>query len=131
MHTRFVRALAIVVACACGAADVSAPTPSEVGSYALRTLDGSALPTTIMEGATPVTVTSGSITLSSGGGLQFSVVFQLSGQAATTNNLGGQYTRQGASLSFAYSNGGANTGSITGDTLRMTNEGVMWMFVRN
>ena len=67
----------------------------------------------------------------SGGTLSMSVVYHLTGQTTpVTNELTGRYTRQGSSLSFTYNNGGTNTGTLISDTLRMNNEGVIWLFAR-
>lgn len=60
------------------------------------------------------------------------VVFRVTGQTAwVTNDLSGHYTRQGSALTFTYVNGGANSGTLSGDTISMTNENVVWTFRRS
>jgi hypothetical protein len=125
--------LALVLAAACSSSNApSAPTASETGSYTLRSLDGHALPASVVEGSTTTDVLSGNLTLANGGVFEMSVVYRVAGQSTSvTNDLAGHYARQGNSLSFSYSNGGANSGTVSADTLRMTNEGIVWLFTRS
>lgn len=110
----------------------SSSTPSsiaatEVGIYTLQTLDGRALPTSISEGGTLVEVTAGTLTLGAGGSLQVSTTFRLTaGASPQTQVVSGTYRLQGSSLSFSYTNGGANSGTLNGSALLMTNNGVLW-----
>ncbi|MGE5101455.1 MAG: hypothetical protein ACM3SX_15815 [Deltaproteobacteria bacterium] len=128
---KIVLALAVAAACGGSGTDAVAPASTEVGSYTLLSLNGHPLPATVTEGSTTTDVLSGGLTLMSGGTLSMRVVYQLIGQTTpVTNDLTGHYTRQGSSLSFTYNNGGANTGTLTSDTLRMSNEGAIWLFAR-
>ena len=84
-----------------------------------------------LAGLTTADVLSGNLALSNVGAFQMSVVYRVAGQSTSvTNVLAGHYTRQGNNLSFSYSNGGTNGGTLSADTLRMTNEGVVWLFTR-
>jgi hypothetical protein len=122
-----------LVACG-GSGGPSSPSPTttsaEIGTYALASLNGRPLPTTISEGSTQVEVLSGTLTLGAGNGLRVSTTFRSSGGAPVTQDVSGTYRLQGSSLTFSYTNGGANTATLTGDTLQMTNEGVVWLYRR-
>lgn len=128
---KFLLLLAVAGACGGSSNGSVAPASSEVGSYTLLSLNGHPLPAPVTEASTTTEVLSGGLTLMSGGTLSMSVVYHLTGQTTpVTNDLTGRYTRQGSSLSFTYNNGGTNTGTLISDTLRMNNEGVIWLFVR-
>jgi hypothetical protein len=132
---RFVVALTIAAACGCGK-DTKEPTKgpttsAEVGTYALVSLNGGAVPTSISEGGTQVEVISGILTLSAGGTVRISTTFRISpGAEPVTNVVNGTYSMQEKTLSFSYNNGGRNTGTLNGDTLQMLNEGVVWLYQR-
>lgn len=110
----------------------SGPTSgTEVGTWVLVSLNGRALPTSISEGSSQVEVISGTLTLGPGGVVRISTTFRPSPLAAVvTNEVSGTYSMQGSTLSFSYSNGGRNTGTLNGSALQMTNEGVVWLYQR-
>jgi hypothetical protein len=124
--------LALIATIGCGSSSATtSPTSTELGTYILVALDGRSVPTTIAEGSTTAEVQSSSLTLSGGGTVRMLVTYRMSGQTAwSTNDLSGRYTRQGSTMSFTYTNGGANSGSIAGDTITMMNENVVWTFQR-
>jgi hypothetical protein len=132
---RFVVALTIAAACGCGK-DTKEPTKgattsAEVGIYALVSLNGSAVPASISEGGTQIAVISGTLTLGAGGTVRISTTFRISpGAAPMTNEVSGNYSMQGNTLTFSYTNGGRNTGTLDGNTLKMLNEGVVWLYQR-
>ena len=106
-------------------------TGVEVGSYALISLNGGALPTSIPEGSTQIEVISGTLTLAAGGTVRTSTTYRSSaGATPVTNEVSGTYTVQGSTLSFSYSNGGRTTATLNGNTLQMVNEGVVWLYQR-
>jgi hypothetical protein len=133
---RFASALTMAVAWGCGGGGGSSgpttrTTAAEIGTYALASLDGRALPASIAEGGAQVEVISGTLTLGAGNSVGISTTFRPSPGAATqTREVSGTYRLQGSSLTFSYTNGGGNTGTLNGDTLQMTNEGVAWLYRR-
>ncbi len=126
------RFILVLLACtACGGKDPAAVTPAgdEVGSYALVSLNGAALPATVAEGGTQMVVRSGSLTLQQGGKLLSDVSFRVGTDSTWRSNpLTGTYQRQGNTLTFSYSNGGAMTSTLAGSELQFVNEGVTWHF---
>jgi hypothetical protein len=127
--------LVVLVCClpACGGNNTTtgATTAAEVGTYALVSLNGRALPTSIPEGSTQIEVISGTLTLGSGGTVRTSTTYRSSpGATPVTNEVSGTYTMQGSTLSFSYTNGGRTTATLNGNTLQMVNEGVVWLYQR-
>jgi len=113
------------------ATPVGPTTPPAVGAFALQSLDGRVLPTSISEGGRQVEVLSGELALGANGSIRISTVYRTSpGGPATTTEVNGSYTAQGNSLSFSYTNGGRNTGTLNGDVLQMVNDGVVWLYRR-
>ena len=128
-------ALPIIVLCGCSKSSSSGATgvtAAEVGVYSLQSLNSAPLPTSISEGGVPVEVTAGTLTLSAGNGLQISTTFrQTPGASPQTRVVSGKYQLTGTSLAFTYTNGGANSGTLNGTTIQMTNEGIVWAYRRN
>ena len=132
---RFVVALMIAAVCGCGKEttkpNTGPTTGAEGGTYTLLSLNGSALPASISEGSTQVEVTSGTLTLGAGRTVRMSTTFRTGpGAAPVTNEVSGTYSMRGNTLTFSYTNGGGNTGTLNGNTLQMLNEGVVWLFQR-
>ncbi len=126
--------IAVLLACAaCGGKSPTGGNPSgdEVGTYALVSLNGQLLPATVAEGGTQMVVRSGAITLQAGGKLTSDVSFRVATDSTWLSSpLTGTYVRQGNTLSFSYSNGGAASATLAADTLRFANEGVVWQFLK-
>jgi hypothetical protein len=137
----WIRLSLVVLTCclpACGGSNTTtgpsitpSTTGAEVGTYALVSLNGRSLPTNITEGGTQIEVISGTLTLGGGGTVRTSTTYRSSpGATPVTNEVSGTYTMQGSTLSFSYTNGGRNTGTLSGNTLQMVNEGVVWSYQR-
>ncbi len=129
------RFILVLLACAawaaCGGKDPAAVTPSgdEVGTYTLVSLNGTAVPAPAPEGPAGMQVLSGTLTLGQGGTISVTVVFQVPGESSTrSNTVAGSYRRSGNALTFSYSNGGANGGTLNGADLNFLNEGVTWLY---
>lgn len=126
--------LALVGSCGGGGSSPSAPSPTtgaEVGTYALLSLNGIALPTSISEGSIQIEVTSGALTIGVGNTVRTSTTFRPGpGAAPVTNEVSGTYSIQGSTLSISYSNGGRSTATLNGGALQMVNEGVTWLYRR-
>ena len=128
---RLAVALMIAAVCGCGKGTTEPTTGGEIGTYVLVSLNGRAVPTSISEGSTQIEVISGTLTLGAGGTVQAGTTFRPSPEAApVTNEVSGTYSMQGNTLTFSYTNGGRNTGTLNGNTLQMLNEGVVWLFQR-
>lgn len=123
--------LACFVALSCdGPSSAVRPTVGpEEGTYVLVTVDGKTLPARLAEGGMLVEVDSATLTLGNGGSLRMSTSFRVGPEGrAATNVVTGSYAMNGAMLTFTYQNGGRNAGSLSGSTLQMTNEDLVWVF---
>ena len=125
----------ILMALACAACGSKGPTAvtsgDEVGTYALVSLNGMTLPATVAEGGMQMVVRSGSMTLKQGGTFTSDISFRPATDSTWHSNpLTGTYRRQGNTLLCSYSNGGAATATLAADTLRYTNEGIVFQFLK-
>ncbi len=75
-------------------------------------------------------ITAGALTFGAGGTVRIVTSFTVNGQAQTTD-VSGTYTRSGNSFTMHYANGGANTGTLSGTSFTMMNEGVAWVYTRS
>lgn len=115
--------------CACAGDPASPNTGAEFGTYSLMALDDRPVPTSIPEAGGQVEVLSSTLILSAGRKLRMTTTFRPSaGATPISNELTGSYTLHGNAFTFTYSSGGRNAGTLDGDTIRMQNEGVVWLF---
>ena len=124
-------AMAVALACVCGCGgDTAGPsTGAELGSYSLVSLDGRAVPTSITDAGHQIEVLSGALVLSTGQKLRLTTTARPSpGATPVSNEVTGTYSLKGNTFTFTYSNGGRNTGTLSGNTIQMLNEGVAWLF---
>ena len=122
-------ALAMVaVLTACSSDEAVSPPLSEVGRYALVSVDGQNLPARVTEEDMVADVFSGTFDVISGGAAKITLEFQPVGEDMTTNVIGGRYTRRGDLLSFTWETGGETVGMLSRNELQMTNEGQLWLF---
>ncbi len=126
--------LVLLVMAACGGTSPAGPaavaaTGDEVGTYTLVSLNGAAVPAPATEGPAGTQVLSGTLTLGQGGTVRVTVVFQIPGETPSrTSDVTGSYRRSGNALTFSYSNGGSNTGTLDGKDLHFLNEGSTWLY---
>ena len=141
---RLVRALPTVLLLTatligCGGEDSTAPKASHVGTYRLSTVGGSPLPVTIDVGTERVVVQSGRITLNANGSFAQETTVQLTIggflPVVQTVECAGSYQLSGSTITLTgqsgdYCEGGSETGSLSGNTLTVTLEGVSAVFIR-
>lgn len=120
MHRRFLAALAILATVtACGSDNPAAPTGSAsvAGSWALRSINGTALPYTLQNGNTRADVLGSTLTVTDGGTWAevVSVRVTVNGGAPTnqTGAASGTYARAGTGLSLTETDGGQNASYLT------------------
>ena len=121
---RFVLLLALATLGACGSDSSTNPNADAIeGTYSLRTVNGAALPFTILSGANGLVLTSDVITITSNGTWSEAIQYRetFNGQTTTeTDTDGGTWVRAGGSVTLqsnvtgdvAYSGAYAN-GSLT------------------
>ena len=123
-------ALLLVATAACGKSSTAAKSGDELGTYALVSVNGKAVPCDYSEAGHTARITAGTLTMSAGGHIRIVSSFTVSGQSQSTD-VNGTYTRSGSNFTIHYSNGGANTGTLSGSTFTMHNEGVAWVYARS
>lgn len=101
----------------------------EAGTYALISVDGGALPTSVPEGDSQIEVVAGTLTLGSGRTVRVSTSFRPSpGAAIATAAVSGTYTIAGDAMTFSFSNGGSSTGTLSGNSLAFLSQGLVWLY---
>ncbi len=127
---RIIVATLVLMTAACGSSSSAPTTRDEIGTYTLVSVNGNAVPCDFAEGGAAARITAGSLTFAGGGTVHIGTSFTINGQPQSTD-VSGTYTRSGNSLTMHYSNGGANTATLSGATLTMMNEGVAWVYARS
>jgi hypothetical protein len=126
---RRLAAVLLLVAAACSKSDspTNPASASLAGTFALRTIDGSALPYTMQSGTTSMTITSDALTVADGGTWSESGAYRQTSNGTTSNQTiadGGTWVRSGASVTFTSTmqNPGATaySGSFTGSGFGMS-----------
>ena len=98
------------------------------GTYALVSVNGQEVPCTIQhEGASP-TIKSGAFVISSDGTCSSKVVFSMPGGGDGTREVKASYARQGPTLTMKWEGAGTTTGTVEGDTFKMNNEGMIFVY---
>jgi hypothetical protein len=100
------------------------------GVYALESIDGKAVPCSLLHGDTPVPVTSGAFTIRTDGTCTSTMNLTAPGGRDVSVTRDATYTRQGATLTMTWKGFGTTTGTADGDVFSMTNEGVLFSYRR-
>jgi hypothetical protein len=135
MWKRFLAAATIVLLIACGDSPTDPTAASLAGTWTLQTVNGAAVPFTLVgSGANRTDLTKGSVALSSTGGYTQSVelVTYTSGQPAT-NTLAdaGTFTIDGSTITFTSSNGGAaQAATVSGSSMTLAFQGTSVVYVK-
>ena len=116
----------------CGSDSTGPDEPDWVGSYALETVEGSALPVVLLQiGNDKIEVTTGSVTLNEDQTFSTNMTYRVTeaGSVSTgSDSQVGSFTKNGTALRFNYSDGTQDTGSLNGEILTLTSEGVTFVF---
>ncbi len=136
---RFLTVMTVVLAGgllpACGDDDSTGPG-SVSGTYTLQTIDGTSLPFVLFQiGNDKIEITAGSVRLNSDNTYSISISLRLTraGTVTTETDTGaGTYTASGSTIQFSDSGDGEGpfTGSISGNTLTIIDEGVAFVFTK-
>jgi len=111
----------VVAFLALGCNAITAPAGALTGAYTLQSVNGGGLPyVASASGGDTVQVTSGSVAIQS----DSTFVTTLSSRVASpgvvttsTRTQGGTWTASGTTISFNYTNGGSDAGSVSGNVL--------------
>jgi hypothetical protein len=133
---RFIACLLLVVTAACGSDAPTQPTSASVtGTWRLQTVNGTALPFVAAQiGSDKVELTSDVLTAVQSG--SFTRMTQIrvtqNGQASTQSiSDAGSYTLSGTAVTFTFDgDGSSGTGSISGNTLTVAEDGFAYIYKR-
>ena len=141
---RFLQVVMVILAggllTACGdgggdGGDATGPGGTSIfGTYTLETINGSSLPFVVFQvGNDKVEITAGSVQLNSDNTYSVSVTFRLTeaGTVTTETDTGaGTFTATGSTIQFSDAGDGSGpfTGSISGNTLTIIDDGDTFVF---
>jgi hypothetical protein len=117
----------------------SAPSPATAdttklldiaGSYALVSINGTALPFTVTHEGPGIQVTSGTFTIRPDGTCASVVAFVTPSGQAQSREVSATYTRDGTRLTMQWQGAGVTNGTVEGDTFTMDNEGQRFLYRR-
>jgi hypothetical protein len=95
------------------------------GTYALVTVDGNKVPCTVNHEGHTMTISSGSFIINSNGTCNSKMV--LAGRDAPIE-VKATYKQEGPTLKMQWQGAGTTTGTVTGDTFTMNNEGMVFAY---
>jgi hypothetical protein len=121
--------LAVIVSSGCRSVAKTSGDVGPVGSFALVSVDGSAVPATVRHGAT-LTVRSGVFVINADGTCSSKLVFSPPSGGDVSREVKATWTRQGRTLTMKWEGAGTTTGTIEGDTFTMDNEGMVFTYRR-
>jgi hypothetical protein len=98
--------------------------PDITGVYALVSVDGAKVPTTISHDGARIEVRSGTFTIKADGTCSSKMDFVPPTGAETTRVVKATYTRQGSNLEMRWEGAGMTRGTVRGNTFTMNNEGM-------
>ena len=126
------KALALIALLALAACGDSGTGPSSIdGRYLLRTVDGSSMPISATLEGVIVTFESGFLQLNTDNSFTFTVTVSASanGQEITSSDTTvGTWVRNNNAIEFNFSDGSRDVGTINGNEISMTSDGVAFTF---
>ena len=131
---RIIACLLLLVGAACGGDSPTQPTSNSVaGTWSLQTVNGAALPYVAAQvGLDKVELTSDVITaVASGSFTQITQVRVTQNGQVSTQSIpdAGSYTLNGTAVTFTFNNDGSSgTGSLTGNTLTVAQDGLVFVY---
>jgi hypothetical protein len=98
------------------------------GVYALVSVNGNTVPTSISHDGTALQVRSGTFTIKADGTCGTKTVFVPPSGPEVTRDVSATYTKEGAKLTMQWQGAGMTTGTIEGNTFTMDNEGMLFVY---
>lgn len=132
---RFLAVMLLAAAVSCGGDKTTGPTAATItGTWTLQSVNGSALPYTVAQtGANKVEVTADVLTIASSSFTQTTTVRSTINGQVTTQSVSdaGTYTLNGTAASFRFnSDGSTGTGSFSGSTLTVAEDGFAYVYTK-
>lgn len=104
------------------------PETNPVGTYALVSVDGKNVPSTVQHEGHAVAIKSGKFLINPDGTCSSTVVFSVASGGDISREVKATYTRQGPTLTMQWEGAGTTTGTVEGDTFTMNNEGMILLY---
>jgi hypothetical protein len=98
------------------------------GFYTLVTVDGKQVPCSVTHEGADMTVKSGTFTISADGTCSSRINFSEPPKGDVNRVLSATYTRDGATLTLKWEDGGTTTGSLDGNKFTTDNEGMTFVY---
>lgn len=117
----------------CGS-DSTAPAPSLEGAFALASVDGAALPFTLVDGDPKLELLGDDLLLSSGGFTQHTIFrYTEGGVPSTDDNVEvGTYTYSGSTVTFHFnSDNSTASATVSGSTITVRVDGHAFVYTRS
>jgi len=102
-----------------------APGVDPVGTYTLVSVDGNKVPCRAKHGEHELTVSSGTFIIRADGTCNSKMAFIPPSGSEVVREVRATYTRQGAKLTMKWERAGITSGTVSGDTFTMNNEGMI------
>ena len=98
------------------------------GVYALVSVNGSQVPASITHEGTALQVRSGTFTIKADGTCSTKTTFVPPAGAEVAREVNATYTKDGSKLTMQWQGAGTTTGTVTGNTFTMDNEGMVFVY---
>lgn len=125
----FLLAVGLVMS-ACKKQESGSADTDPAGVYALVSVNGSRVPTSVSHDGTTVEVRSGNFTISADGTCSSETVFVPPSGTEVTRESTATYTKDGSSLTMQWEGAGRTVGTIEGNTFTMDNEGMVFVYMK-
>ena len=119
-------ALLVMTGGFCGQAAEATSKKDISGIYALVTVDGKKVPTTVSHEGHILHIRSGSFTIGADGSCASKMTFVPPSGVEATVEVKATSTREGRKLRMKWERAGMTTGTVEGDTFTMENEGMVF-----
>lgn len=132
----FVLAIGLVVsACtrqetASSNADLASANDGPAGEYALVSVNGNRVPTSVSHDGVTLQVRSGTFTINADGTCSSKTVFVPPSGSEVAREVTATYTKVGSTLIMQWQGAGTTVGTIQGNTFTMDNEGMAFVYTR-
>jgi hypothetical protein len=119
---------AALLLCACKPEAKVATAVDPTGVYALVSVNGSTVPSSISHEGTALQVRSGTFTIKADGTCSTKTVFVPPSGSEVARDVSATYTKEGSKLTMQWTGAGTTTGTIEGNTFTMDNEGMLFVY---
>ncbi|MDH3215162.1 MAG: hypothetical protein OEN01_02590 [Candidatus Krumholzibacteria bacterium] len=117
-----------LVVCSCNRQQIAPNGAGFLGVYALISVNGELVPTSISHEGVTLQVRSGTLTINADGTCSGKTVFVPPSGAEVVREVTATYTKDGSKLTMQWEGAGKTVGTIQGNTFIMDNEGMAFVY---